>query len=335
MEAPKKLNTTTSTTTSRYGPTLMPMHYLQAPGMRGLRSPSRESIASDFSVMSMSSQYQDGGTRRKRAMQFLSKSRETLNSGFDQLSLNVSIDVPSLPHQPDAFFTPGQNATVKPHNQMTRCFSFTDLRSNSNHAEQDPAAVGDQCPAAISDPSLSVNSDFDDEISMFFDDKGEPINYRDRNEAVSIRISATNGDNVSLPDDFAAANPASALPSAIPVGRNAKLRHRIKRKFFNFSFNELIRRRRSKKSTTAAAVAGSHDAVDGGGDGKSSTGGSPSPKPEKRNVNVFPEQDTMKTLTDRDIEREQGKALSKYARNLMIFNWLHNTEETWFHSQMQ
>ncbi|XP_017780615.1 PREDICTED: uncharacterized protein LOC108565588 [Nicrophorus vespilloides] len=33
-------------------------------------------------------------------------------------------------------------------------------------------------------------------------------------------------------------------------------------------------------------------------------------------------------LTLRDIERERGKPLSKYERNMMIFNWLHTLDET-------
>lgn len=33
-------------------------------------------------------------------------------------------------------------------------------------------------------------------------------------------------------------------------------------------------------------------------------------------------------LTIRDVERERGKPLSKYERNMMIFNWLHTLDET-------
>lgn len=33
-----------------------------------------------------------------------------------------------------------------------------------------------------------------------------------------------------------------------------------------------------------------------------------------------------KTLTVNDVERERGKPLSKYDRNIMIFNWLHALE---------
>ena len=294
----------------RYGNTLLPMQYLQAPGMRGgLRSPSRESIASDFSVMSVASGV-DGAHRRKRLAHF-SKSRETINTNFERMSLNMSVDVPVMRHTDQDFLIPGQNAFVKPH-QITRCFSFSDIRTSA-FPEQDEALR--EGPAAVSDPSLSVNSDFDDEISMFFDDKGEPINFNDRSGAAE-RISAVvsypdDVSNVLLPDDVTAAN--------LPVNKRSKLRQRIKRKFLNFSFNELIRRRRSKKSSTA--------------DSDRSSTGSASPRPEKR-VHVFP-QSSHSTLTDCDIEREQGKALSKYSRNLMIFNWLHNTEESWFTSQMQ
>lgn len=33
-------------------------------------------------------------------------------------------------------------------------------------------------------------------------------------------------------------------------------------------------------------------------------------------------------LTLRDVERERGKPLSKYERNMMIFNWLHTLDDT-------
>lgn len=33
-------------------------------------------------------------------------------------------------------------------------------------------------------------------------------------------------------------------------------------------------------------------------------------------------------LTVSDVERERGKQLTKYERNMMIFNWLHNLDET-------
>lgn len=33
-------------------------------------------------------------------------------------------------------------------------------------------------------------------------------------------------------------------------------------------------------------------------------------------------------LTVKDVERERGKQLSKYERNMMIFNWLHTLDDT-------
>jgi hypothetical protein len=33
------------------------------------------------------------------------------------------------------------------------------------------------------------------------------------------------------------------------------------------------------------------------------------------------------SLTVKDIERDKGKPLSKYERNIMIFNWLQNVDE--------
>ena len=193
------------------------MQYLQAPGMRGLRSPSRESIASDFSCLSVSSRLGGPGLEgRRKRMAYLSKSRETINSnaacyGGDQLSLlNVSVDVPSLQaslrrngggNNDDFSAQPNGVAGcfVRPHQPMTRSFSFADMRSVPLQLmDQDGVDAlllrsAEAAPAAVSDPSLSVNSDFDDEISMFFDDKGEPINFCDRAAGGGERIAAAAG----------------------------------------------------------------------------------------------------------------------------------------------
>lgn len=37
--------------------------------------------------------------------------------------------------------------------------------------------------------------------------------------------------------------------------------------------------------------------------------------------------DLSKNLTLNDIERERGKPLTKYERNMMVFNWLHSLDE--------
>ena len=34
------------------------------------------------------------------------------------------------------------------------------------------------------------------------------------------------------------------------------------------------------------------------------------------------------SVTLNDVERERGRPLSKYQRNIMIFNWLHSLEDT-------
>lgn len=38
-------------------------------------------------------------------------------------------------------------------------------------------------------------------------------------------------------------------------------------------------------------------------------------------------------LTVTDVERERGKPLSKYDRNMMIFNWLHTLDDSSFEGQ--
>lgn len=44
---------------------------------------------------------------------------------------------------------------------------------------------------------------------------------------------------------------------------------------------------------------------------------------KQRNNRNFP-------LTIHDVERERGKPLSKYERNMMIFNWLHTLDDSAF-----
>jgi hypothetical protein len=40
-------------------------------------------------------------------------------------------------------------------------------------------------------------------------------------------------------------------------------------------------------------------------------------------------------LTLKDVEQERGRPLSKFERNMMIFNWLHNLDEEAFDSVEQ
>lgn len=40
-------------------------------------------------------------------------------------------------------------------------------------------------------------------------------------------------------------------------------------------------------------------------------------------------------LTLRDVERERGKPLSKYERNMMIFNWLHTLDDIGYEGGVQ
>lgn len=53
---------------------------------------------------------------------------------------------------------------------------------------------------------------------------------------------------------------------------------------------------------------------------------------KKKNVNLLPKLKVKvnlnPNLTIHDIEEERGKPLSKYDRNMMIFNWLHSLDET-------
>ena len=36
----------------------------------------------------------------------------------------------------------------------------------------------------------------------------------------------------------------------------------------------------------------------------------------------------LQVVTARDVERDRGRPLTKYERNMMIFNWLQTLEET-------
>ncbi|KAF5299479.1 hypothetical protein FQR65_LT01060 [Abscondita terminalis] len=77
----------------------------------------------------------------------------------------------------------------------------------------------------------------------------------------------------------------------------------------------------SKESTTRLAVPGSNPI-------------SKPPPTNNTNQNVLKvvKQTTNNNLplTIRDVERERGKPLSKYERNMMIFNWLHTLDDSAF-----
>ncbi|XP_049820406.1 uncharacterized protein LOC109604667 isoform X2 [Aethina tumida] len=93
-------------------------------------------------------------------------------------------------------------------------------------------------------------------------------------------------------------------------------------------------------STATASV--TTDTGDGGASSRLSVpGNSPTPKPH----NTPPPPNSTNAamlrvakqragsnlpLTIRDVERERGKPLSKYERNMMIFNWLHTLDDTAF-----
>ena len=56
----------------------------------------------------------------------------------------------------------------------------------------------------------------------------------------------------------------------------------------------------------------------------SSTGG----KGTSSSSNIGNRMPTNNSLTARDIERDRGRPLTKYERNMMIFNWLQTLEES-------
>lgn len=66
-------------------------------------------------------------------------------------------------------------------------------------------------------------------------------------------------------------------------------------------------------------------------------GANPVPKPSPTNnanaatvLKVVKQTNKNLPLTIRDVERERGKPLSKYERNMMIFNWLHTLDDSAF-----
>lgn len=56
----------------------------------------------------------------------------------------------------------------------------------------------------------------------------------------------------------------------------------------------------------------------------------PNAKKQQINAEIIKKKISLnmtKNLTIQDIEKERGKPLSKYDRNMMIFNWLHTLDE--------
>ena len=65
----------------------------------------------------------------------------------------------------------------------------------------------------------------------------------------------------------------------------------------------------------------------GQGSGSGGLGSSPSSGKSDRGNSSGARMGSSNSLTARDVERDRGRPLTKYERNMMIFNWLQTLEE--------
>lgn len=77
-----------------------------------------------------------------------------------------------------------------------------------------------------------------------------------------------------------------------------------------------------KPSATQSELAPTTDTISALTNTSTSTSASP------KKISISNSQKFTRNLTIQDIEKERGRPLSKYDRNMMIFNWLHSLDET-------
>ncbi|KAJ8705849.1 hypothetical protein PYW08_012895 [Mythimna loreyi] len=118
--------------------------------------------------------------------------------------------------------------------------------------------------------------------------------------------------------------PAQPPPRQLPTDNKKVRQSYIKRRLLT-TYRALERMSQSDFNLDrleAAAVCAVASAVSGAGP---TTLAVPSAKPAHKRI-VHPEAAHL-ALTAADLERERGRPLSKYERNMMIFNWLHTLDD--------
>lgn len=239
--------------------------------------------------------------------------------------------------------------------RVVRSFSFSNVhtllaRQAASAAEQRPSALtadeilfADDCcmeVSAISNPSLSVcSSDLDDACGdNVFDAFAADEDDGDGSAIVVLPSSRAATSSKQVAADFAQQQSSTATVGGKKPS-STTLRHRIKRKFLKLSLNELWRgggRRGSKKhqhggaplvgGVEPAAMANAQETV---------MNALPSPLVSELERRRETQLEEGSGLSQSDIERQQGHMVSRYERNLLIFNWLHDLEEQWVTASRQ
>lgn len=126
---------------------------------------------------------------------------------------------------------------------------------------------------------------------------------------------------------------ASFTPADLILNLNKRVRQCYIRRRLLTTYKALERLSQSQfdldqiAAVAEAAAQQQPDSADSSVPALAASDDSPTGAAAKAVAPIDPSWTTKSALTLTDVERDQGRPLSKYMRNMMIFNWLHSLED--------
>ncbi|XP_076258964.1 uncharacterized protein LOC143195576 [Rhynchophorus ferrugineus] len=315
---------------------------------RILRSPSHESVTTDLSLFSVSSV--DSTTGGKRLLSF-SKCDRGHSPNPDSRNQNRPADIPEILWFEEETELIRSCAALSSAVGLQKSFSTSDI-SQLPSPEDRPTLQG--LRNAISE--LALNSL---QRSGFLLENAR-LDHTSRSCSTWVAVgdiastsqlpSPHGGQSSSTTQPPASTPPPPAFTAADFIRSvNKKVRQNYIRRRLLTTYKALERLSQSEfnldrleitPSTAQASIDSANQSVVVAGPTRLAVPGS-SPTPSKSPTTSSSTNAAMLRaaksragknlpLTIRDVERERGKPLSKYERNMMIFNWLHTLDDTAF-----
>ncbi|KAJ9598047.1 hypothetical protein L9F63_026848, partial [Diploptera punctata] len=322
------------TSTDSSDPKAPPQTPVLTVACRMLRSPSHESVTTDlslFSVSSIASEAAGGGTRAMRLVTFKSYSDAQLaargpspNPDSRALQSARPADIPEILWFEEENDLIRSCAALSSALGLQKSFSTSDI-SQLPSPEETPHQPPPRC--AVSELALSSVQ----RSGYLLDHPRLDHASRSCSTWVAVGDVASTSQLPSPHGGHNAAAPPVSTPPAFTAADlirsvNKKVRQNYIRRRLLTTYKALERLSQSEfnldrlevTAATAAATVNNTNNLPGGA---TTTVASVSVK-QRANKNL--------PLTIRDVERERGKPLSKYERNMMIFNWLHTLDDSSF-----
>ncbi|KAK6639415.1 hypothetical protein RUM43_007688 [Polyplax serrata] len=315
-------------------------------GCRMLRSPSHESVTTDlslFSVSSLASEAQGTGARM-RLVTFKSYSEAQLSARVP--SPNPPNKASRPPDIPEILWFEEENDLIKSCAALSSALGFQKSFSTSDistlPSPEETLLHPSRC--AVSDLALSAlqrTGYLLDHARLDHASRSCSTWVAVGDVASTSQLPSPHGGH-SIPPAPTAAPPPVFTAADLIRSVNKKVRQnyirrrllttykaleRLSQSEFNLDRLELQAVTEAERQSSAAKTTTTHLTV---------PGTRPPAKPVLSPGSVIravkPDNLTNKNfpLTLRDVERDRGKPLSKYERNMMIFNWLHTLDDTAF-----